>query len=206
MKRLLLVLLVLGLSVPAIADVFVYNLKQSGVEFGYDEDKDAWAPKKSSYVSYVVIQVDISASDVNIWAIDTWKEKDTDEDDTPITVKYYTIDGPYTISFLQTTIAKKNTWIVEGISSDEYNTRIMVSGQEKLTKIGTENYTVAATLTGYAIYGDIESQDVGGGPLSLKLNSTITNKILVALASSDEIESAISYYFESEAGGSYEPY
>jgi len=191
MKRLLLVLLVLGLSVPAIADVFVYNLKQSGVEFGYNADKDAWAPTKSSYVSYVVIQVDSNSPDsVNIWAIDTWKEKDAD---TGETTKYYTVDGPYTISFLQTTIAKKNTWIAEGISSDQSNTRVMVSGQAKSTKIGTDTYTVAATLSGYAIFGDIADEDVGGGPVSLTLNSKITT----ALVSSDaDVPGAISNYFD----------
>jgi len=197
MKRLLLVLLVLGLSVPAIADVFVYNLKQSGVEFGYNADKDAWGPTKSSYVSYVVIQVDSNSPDsVNIYSINTQKGKDPD---TGEAYKNYTVDGPYTISFLQTTIAK-NMWIVEGTLDDGYNTRITLSGQAKSSKIGSHTYTVAAALSGYSIYGSInDNQDIGGGPVSLTLNSKITT----ALVSSDaDVIGAIDTYFQ---GLGYEP-
>jgi hypothetical protein len=201
MKKWLLVLLVLGMAVPAVADVFVYNAKQSGVYFYYDGDVDAWVQSKSSGDTiYVVIQVDSSSpGSVNIYSIDTWKEKGTDENDKPITYKYYTVDGPYTFSFLQTTIAKKITWIIEG-TAGEYNSRIMVSGQTKSTKIGTVNYTVAATLTGYSIDGDIESQDVSGGTVSLKLNSTITKELV---SSDEDVAGAIDTYFQ---GLDYEPY
>ena len=82
MKRLLLVLLVLGLSVPAIADVFVYNTKQSGVEFEYDSDANhgngAWVYSSTSgRTGYLVVQVDdINSPDsINIWAFHTYKEE-----------------------------------------------------------------------------------------------------------------------------------
>jgi len=196
MKRLLLVLLVLGLSVPAIADVFVYNFKQSGVELAYNADTDAWVQSKPGHTTYVVVQVDSNSPDsVNIWSIDTWKEKDTDEDDKPITIKYYTVDGPSTVSFLQTPIAKKNVWIVEGTLDD--STRLMLSGQSKSTKIGTTKYIVAATLSGYSIYGSIDEEDLVGGTISLTLNSTIT-KVLVS--SDDDVDGAISDYFENTLG------
>ncbi|MGA2171853.1 MAG: hypothetical protein ABSG82_02410 [Sedimentisphaerales bacterium] len=202
MKRLLLVLLVLGLSVPAVANVFVYNLKQSGVEFEYNADtKDgegAWVQSpKSSDTEYVVIQVDSNSPDsVNIYSINTQKGKDPD---TGEAYKNYTVDGPYTISFLQTTIAK-NMWIVEGTLDDGYNTRITLSGQAKSSKIGSHTYTVAAALSGYSIYGSInDNQDIGGGPVSLTLNSKITT----ALVSSDaDVIGAIDTYFQ---GLGYEP-
>lgn len=202
MKRLLLVLLVLGLSVPAIANVFVYNYKESGVEFGYNADANAGAgawvvPPKSSHTTYIVIQADSNSPDsVNLWSIDTWKEKDPDTGETH---KYYTVDGLYTINFLETTIAKKKTWIAEGILSDSYSTHIMLSGQTKLTKIGSQPYTVAAALSGYTIYGNIANEDVGGGPVSLTLNTTIT-KVLVS--SDDDVAGAIDTYFQ---GFGYEP-
>jgi hypothetical protein len=190
------VLLVLGLSVPAIADVFVYSFKLSGAELEYNADTDAWVQVKPSNHTYVVIQVDSNSPDsVNIWSIDTWKEKDTD---TGETTKYYTVTGPDTVNFLQTLIAKKNMWIVEGTLSD--STRFMLSGQTKSTKIGSQTYTVAATLNGYSIYGDIESEDLVGGTLSLTLNSKVT----AALAALDEEDVAIAIddYFQ---GLEYEP-
>jgi hypothetical protein len=198
MKKWLLVLLVLGLAVPAIADVFVYNFKLGGVYFEQDDEGNWVRSKPEGDTLYFVIQVDSNSPDsVNIRVIDTWKEKD----DEGVMHKYYTIDGPYTISFLQTLIARKNTWIIEGTTSDEDNTRIMVSGQAKLKKIGTPTYTVAATLTGYLIYGNIESQEVGGHTVSLKLNSKITT----ALVSSDaDVTGAIDAYF-GEDGLGYEP-
>jgi hypothetical protein len=200
MKRLLLVLLVLGLSVPAIADVFVYNFKESGVDFYYDGDVDAWVQSKpSGDTAYVVIQMDSGSSDVNIYSIDIWKEKEEDEDTGKMTTyTYYSVDGPYTISFLQTTITRKNMWIIEGTASDEENTRMMLSGQAKSTKIGSGTYTVAATLSGYFVFGNIENEDVGGSTVSWKLNSKITKE----LVSSDDVISSIDAYFE---GLGYEP-
>ena len=197
MKTFLLALLVLGLSVPAIADVFVYNAKQSGMEFGYDADADAWTQSKSGDTTCVVIQADSNSPGfVNMCSINTWKEKD----DEGVMHKYYALDGIYTISFLQTQIAKKNTWIISGTSSDEYNAHIMVSGQARSTKIGSGAYTVAAFLNGYTTYGDIENQNVGGGPLSLQLNFRITEELV---SSDEDIIDAISAYFEEVLG--YEP-
>jgi hypothetical protein len=196
-KTFLLALLVLGLSVPAIADVFVYNAKQSGMEFGYDADTDAWIQSKSGDTTYIVIQTDSNSPGfVNICAINTWKEKD----DEGVMYKYYALDGVYTISFLQTQIAKKNTWIISGTSSDEHNARIMVSGQARSIKIGSGTYTAAALLNGYTTYGDIESENIGGGPLSLQLNFRITEELV---SSDEDITDAISAYFEEVLG--YEP-
>jgi hypothetical protein len=194
MKRLLLVLLVLGLSVPAIADVFVYNFKKSGVEF--ENDGDAWIKSpKSSDTTYVVIQVDSNSPDsINIWSVDTSKGKDPD---TGETFKTYTVDGPSTVSFLQTPIAKKNTWIIEGTLDD--STRLMLSGQTKLTKISSQMYTVAAALSGYSIYGSIDGEDLVGATISLTLNATITK---VMVSSDEDIAGAIDDYFH---GLGYDP-
>ena len=196
MKKWLLVLLVLGLSVPAMAQqaVLVYNLKQSGAEFEYDTGTGAWVKSKSSDTVYLVIQVDSNSPDANIRSIDTWKSG---------TTKYYTIDSSGTISFLQTLIAKKNMWIFEGTFGDPFNIHIVVAGQAKSITIGTESHTVAATLSGCVIYGNIKNEDVGGGTVSLTLNPTIT-KALVALVPIDgDVDSAISDYFKNTLH--YEP-
>ena len=223
MKRLVLVLLVLGLSVPAIADVFIYNLKQSGVEFAWDDganDGDgAWVHPPTSddltygHKMYIVIQVDsdyADATNINIESIDTYKQGDIDDNGKMIRTDktiYYTLSGWDAISFLQATIAKKNTWIVEGtLSSSDLPTNIMVSGQTKSTMIGTTSYIIAATLSGYEIYGsgDITSDgDVSGGTGSLTLNSTITKAVVSQVLTDggdidneDDVDTAIGEYFD----------
>jgi hypothetical protein len=193
-----LALLVLAISVTAMADVFVYNTKQTGVEFGYSEDSDAWDQLKSDDTTYVVIQVDSNTPDfVNICTINTWKEKD----DVGLKHKYYALDGVYLISFLQTPIAKKNTWIISGTSSELYNTHIMVSGQAKPAKIGSGTFTVASVLNGYTTYGDIENQNVGGGRLSLQLNFRITEELV---SRDEDMIDAVSAYLEEVLG--FEPF
>lgn len=198
MKRLLVVLLALGLSVPAMAqstdvNAFVYNLKQSGVEFEYDSGTSAWVKSpKSNHTFYVVVEVDGSApTSINLWSVETWKEKDAG-----VTTNYYTKEGPSDINFIETPIANKMMWIASGDVGN--NTLIMVSGQAKLKKIGTTTYTVAATMSGYAIFGDIEpDEDIGGNTVSLTLNPKITTALVAqVLIDSGDVDSAISDYLE----------
>jgi hypothetical protein len=198
MKRLLLVLLVLGLSVPAIADVFVYNKKNSGVEFEYYGDSWTQSNPSSDSGQYLIIEPNYNDNTVNILEADTWKEKD----EGGVTHKYYEAYEIGTLAFLQTRIGSKQMWIISGNGTgDSNNTRIIISGQPKSTKIGTDTYTVAATLNGYAIWGAIVDEDLGGGSMSLKLNSTITKELV---SSDADVISAISAYFEEVLG--YEPY
>jgi hypothetical protein len=198
MKKWLLVLLVLGVAVPAVADVFIYNVKQRGVDFYYDEDKESWTKSKASGSgTYLIAEPNYDENTVNIWEAETWKEKD---EETGETYKYYEVGDMYTLDFLQTQIGKKLMWIISG-TNDAYNTRIMLAGQEKLKKIGTENHTVAAALTGYAIWGDIVDEDLGGGAVSLTLNSKFT---LYVQDSEEDAATAISDYLENVLG--YEPY
>lgn len=197
----------IGLSVPAMAapadvNVFVYNLKQSGAEFEYDSGAGGWVKEpKSNHTFYIVVEVDRSnLNSINIWSVETWKEKDAG-----VTTNYYTKDGPSDINFVETLIANKTTWIASGDVGD--NTLIMISGQAKSKKIGNTNYIVAATLTGYAIFGDIEpDEDIGGGTLSLTLNSKIT-PALVPLVSSygGNVDSALTYYLATVLGYQLSP-
>jgi len=202
-----------------------YNLKQSGVEFEWDDGANdgagAWVHPPTSddatfgHTMYVVVQVDsdyADATNINIESIDTYKERDTDPDtDRPITDKYYTVEGPDTINFLQTPVARKTMWIAEGIL-DSSNTHIMVSGQAKSTKIGLQKHIIATTLSGYAISGsgDITSDgDVSGGTVSLTLNSKITAALVAQVGTDggdvdneDDVDTAIGEYFD---GLGYEP-
>jgi hypothetical protein len=202
MKRLLVVLLALGLSVPAMAQaagVLVYNLKQNGVEFEYNSGTGAWVQSpKSNHAHYIVIEMDSNYPDsINLWSIETWKEKDAG-----VTTNYYTAEGPADINFIETSIANKTRWIISDIfSSGGSSTHIMVSGQAKSTKIGLQNYVVAATMSGYVIFGDIPDEDVGAGTLSLTLNPKVTTALAAwVLSDSGDVDNAISDYFETTLG------
>ncbi|MGD0571748.1 MAG: hypothetical protein ABSB11_01855 [Sedimentisphaerales bacterium] len=191
MKRLLVILLALGLSVPAMAHsggVLVYNLKQSGVEFEYNSDANTWAQSpKSNHSHYLVIEMDSnSPGSINLWSVETWKG---------VTTNYYTAEGPADINFTETSTASKTIWIISDIfSSGGSPVHIMVSGQAKPTKIGTGTYTVAAAMSGYVIFGDIiPDGDVGAGTLSMTLNPKATIA-LTALVLNGDVDSAINDY------------
>jgi hypothetical protein len=194
MKRLLMILLVLGLSVPAIADVFVYNIKLSGVYF--ENEDEGWVKSKPSGTSYLVIQKNDGSDSINIWVIETWKDQQEDEDtDKMTTVKFYSVDGPSNISFLETLVSKKNTWLAEGDLVDYKH--IMLWGQTKSANINSTQYTVAGSLSGYLVCGDISDDEVGGYTVSLKLNATITKVLMDGEA---DLANAIVDYFESTLG------
>lgn len=189
----------LGLSVPAIADVFVYDATSTSfTEFEYDDSANGgnggWIKEpKPIYKEYFVIQLDENdLNSVNVWEIDTWKE-------TNPTTYYYSKNGPDNISFLQTTIVNKNTWIANGALSFPTNALIMMSGQTKSVKINGTEYTVASTLSGYCIWGDIEpDEDVGVSQGTLSLDSKYTAGLIGWVQTdSGDVDSAIDDYFTS---------
>jgi hypothetical protein len=78
MKRLLLVLLVLGVSMPAGADVLVYNMKASNAEYKYNSDSsdsNAWGQIKDTNTAFVIFELPGGGS-TNVWAVYTYKAKD----------------------------------------------------------------------------------------------------------------------------------
>lgn len=160
MKRLLLVLLVLGLSVPAVADVFIYNLKQSGVEFEDQEGEGNWTQSsKVSYTSYAIIEVNMDGpSLVSLWSVDTWKESGKN---------YYDVNEEDVNTFKLLPAQNGTKWIL-------LTDGTLLTGQVKSTKIGNQNLTIATKLTGYFIWQDLTGGDIGAGTMSLQLNATMT--------------------------------
>ncbi|MGB7582415.1 MAG: hypothetical protein WBL85_08225 [Sedimentisphaerales bacterium] len=78
MKQLLLVLLVLGVSMPASADVHVYNMKASNAEYKYNSDSsdsNAWGQIKDTNTAFVIFELPGGGS-TNVWAVYTYKAKD----------------------------------------------------------------------------------------------------------------------------------
>jgi hypothetical protein len=191
MKKLLLVLLILGLSLPASAEVFIYNLKQSGTEYQYDEG--GWTQSKVSSTSYLVIEPNIDdANFVNVWSVDTWKEKD----DTGKMQNYYEVQDVFTLELIQAQIGNKLMWIMPVAIGDGDNG--LLTGQAKTRKIGTVNHTIAATLTGYFIWHETDGdyRDEGAGTMSLKLSSKMTNDWHAL--SGEDAANAIVAYLESK--------
>jgi hypothetical protein len=75
MKQLLLVLLVLGVSMPASADVHVYNMKAGSTEYKYNSDSNAPGQIKDTNAAFVIFELPDGDS-ANIWAVSTYKAKD----------------------------------------------------------------------------------------------------------------------------------
>ena len=150
MKRLLLVLLVLGLSVPAIADVFIYNMGQSGVESEQD-DVGNWIQSKVIYTADVVVEVNMNdTSLVSIWSVDTWKANG---------INYYKAHESDVNTFELLLAQNGKEWILLRVSDTEED---MLTGQVQSAKIGNQTLTIATKFTGYFIWHDVIGGDIGG--------------------------------------------
>jgi hypothetical protein len=179
MKRLLLVLLVLGLSVPAIADVFIYNLKQSGVEF--QDEEGNWTQSKVSDTTYFVIEVDMDGpSLVSLWSVDTWKASGKN---------YYDVNEQDVSNFELLPAQNGKKWIILYASDTEHG---LLTGQVQSTKIGNQKLNIATKLTGYFIWHDVTGGDIGAGTMSLQLNVTMT-KNWHALSSAEAKDALVVY-------------
>lgn len=171
MKRLLLILLVLGLVVPVSAEVFVYNVKTKGVELDYYADSGwtEWTEQKVTQEdgpSYVICEPNEINHTIKVWFIDTWTWKEDGKN-----VKYAQIDPwtsgkklifiqgiPGTYNKLDEFVpGNKTIWVISGFNklwdldtNDVNNVDVgWIKGEAKPRKIGNQKATVAATLTGF---------------------------------------------------------
>ena len=168
MKKLLFVLLVLGLAVPVSADVLVYSSKQAGTNVS-TEDGFTWEQTKATETAYIIVEP-FNDGTAGIWAVNLWKEKDKFGK----TTKFVEADEVGDVDLIEATVGKKTMWI---ISSVDPNNRTMLSGAAKLTKIDTDTVLVAGSLTGISIWdepGDAGSRDLGSGKVTLKFNKVFT--------------------------------
>jgi len=175
------------MSIPASAEVFIYNLKQSGAEYEYDGSE--WTQSKVSITGYVIIEPNIDdANFVNGRSVETWKEKDPNGK----MQKYYEVQDMFTFEFLQAQIGKKLMWIIMPSADDTDHT--LLTGEAKTRKIGTENRTIAAKLTGYAIWDETDGdyRNVGSGTVLLQLNSKMTTD-WHALSGEDATDAIVDY-------------
>lgn len=201
MKRLLFVLLVLGLAVPAGASVLIYTMKSSdtGMEYDWDDDIGAymWYQWKGTYPGYLIIGPGSSSESIELRAV--WTDKYGKQ-------KYAYTQYWGEIELVQASILASNktkwTWILSDVE-DEY--RMLLTGDIKPIMIGSvKNKTykscgschdsadladkgdidpnIPATLTGYTIMDEKEGdpvityRDLFIGKMTLTLNTKMTLK------------------------------
>lgn len=167
MKRLFLILLVLGVSIPAGADVFVYNMKISDVEFEYEWD--GWELVKDSDTQFIIIERAGSDS-IKVWTIDTWKEKDPNGK----MQNYYEAEYDGEIGFVEAQVGKKLMWMITGTADGD--DRNLLTGEAKPTKIGVATPTVAAKLAGMSLFDVEDSGDryIGYSKMTMSLDKKMS--------------------------------
>ncbi|MGA2093631.1 MAG: hypothetical protein ABSH16_09515 [Sedimentisphaerales bacterium] len=212
MRQLLFVLLVLVLSVPAFATVFVYNIKDTDTGIYYSDDE--WSQYKDPYQGYFIVGPSSTEGKVEIWAIWTWKDK--------MGLHYWTEDrGDVNLVQADIPAGKKTKWMwVISDVNDQYRT--LLTGEMKVKKVGSAKSAtclnchsagelatlgdidpnIPATLAGYEIWdyseGDpITSRDLYTSTMKLTFNSkkTLENHVLYqnmdATSVKDELESEL---------------
>jgi hypothetical protein len=195
MKRLLLVLWVLGVSMPASADVLVYNMKASNAEYKYNSDSNAWGQIEDTNTAFVIFELP-SGDSTNVWAVYTWKAKDPNGK----MQNYCKGENWGTLGFDHASLSPtKAKWVISDAANGR---RIILTGDVKTTNIcsyksscnschdpskGTIKFDTTFSFTGYSIEDRTDvnnNRDLCTTALSLKvyvvsLNETVKRPILV---------------------------
>jgi hypothetical protein len=128
MKKLLFVLILLAMSVPAGATVYVYNIKAVDTGMSTNDDGSTWDSYKKPFGGYFIFGPGSSDSKVDIWAIWTWKESGG---------KYAFAENWGEANRVEAQIPvgtkTKWSWIVNYVDP---NSRTMVMGEMKVKKVG----------------------------------------------------------------------
>lgn len=159
MKQLLLVMLVLGVSMPASADVHVYNMKASNAEYKYNSDSNALGQVKDTNIAFVVFELPAGGS-ANVWGVYTYKAKDPNGK----TQNYCKGENRGILGFehasLSPTTAK---WVISDAANGR---RIILTGDVNTANIrsyksscnschdpskGTPTFDITSSFTGYSI-------------------------------------------------------
>jgi hypothetical protein len=193
MKQLSLVLLVLGVSMPASANVLVYNMKASNAEYKYNSDSsdsNARGQIKDTNTAFVVFELP-SGGSTNVWAVYTYKAKDPNGK----TQNYCRGENWGTLSFEHASLSPtKAKWVISDAANGR---RIILTGDVKTTKIcsyesscnschdlskGTPTFDITSSFAGYSIKDRTDVNDTTA--LSLKVyvvspNETVKMPVLV---------------------------
>jgi hypothetical protein len=129
MKRFLFIFLVLGWTVAASAEVFVFDMKMSNTGFKYIADENTWTQIKDSNTAFLIVELPEDSNRAKIHAIYTWKSSNK---------KNYAMDvnmgrafaGSATLGSTEISI------IVDANANTPTQTRTQLSGVNKRVTIG----------------------------------------------------------------------
>jgi hypothetical protein len=161
MKKLLLILAILAIVVPANADVLVYNLKSSNKELWYE--LGAWLFPGVAQKQFLIIEP--NGDEATGWIVGMWKGEDKQ--------KYYDVSALGTHELLEVQTGNKLMWIMTG---EDTTSHMLLMGEMKPTKVGNTKPLIAATLNGVTIYDEVDGDNRYTGTVknSAKLNSSMT--------------------------------
>jgi hypothetical protein len=197
MKKFLFVLLLLGIAVPASADVLVYSLKAGNAGYRYNLDSKTWGVIKDANTAFVIFAPPGQSSDsIDVVAVYTWKGKDKQN--------YVMRESWGTLGFDYATVSStKAKWVISAAANGR---RIVLNGDVKPTKIAScgkchtpneiTGFTqdeikpnLAAALTGYTIEDKTDAhgdRDLCTTSMSLKLNTKETAKTHPDVATAED--------------------
>ena len=175
MKQLLLVLLVLGVSMPASANVLVYNMKASNTEYKYNSDSNAWGQIKDTNTTFVIFELP-SGDSTNVWAVYTYKAKDPNGK----MQNYCKGENWGTLGFEHASLSPtKAKWVISDAANGR---RIILTGDVKTSKIcsyksscnschdpskGTPTFDITSSFTGYSIKRGADANDTNALSLNV---------------------------------------
>ncbi|MBN2019368.1 MAG: hypothetical protein JW749_04010 [Sedimentisphaerales bacterium] len=165
MKKLLFVLLLLGLTVPVSADVLVYTMSNKGISFM--EDSPDWEMEKENIKGYIILEGGPGDDTVDMWVIATYKEKDKNGK----MQKYVSAESLGELGIITADAGKKTIWIIT--SGDNEDQRILLKGYVRNSKIGT----IATKLVGNVIWDTEDNpgeRDIGSSKVTLSLHTKYT--------------------------------
>lgn len=187
MKRLLLVLGVLGFIVPASADVLVYKINESikGIETDYESEEGGYKQFTQTKAGYVVFETVSSGEQTELWVVWTGKAKievDQDDEGNPIykTVKAAWQESLGYVNYSEIELTKNTMWIMCSSGGPS----IWLLGTVKPVKINGISTSVAKTLTGY-ITEEWDEDSGYAGLITISLDSKMTAAVAERFDSDD---------------------
>ena len=129
MKKLLFVFILLAMAVPALATVYVYNIKATDTGIFTNDQGDTWGKYKTSYGGYFIFGPGSTDDKVFIWTIWTGKDKSGKWADAEDWGEANRIEA--TVPSGKTT---KHSWIVNYVDP---NSRTLLMGDMKVQKVGS---------------------------------------------------------------------
>jgi hypothetical protein len=201
MKKLLFALMVIGLSLPVLAndskdEVIIYTFTEKATEYTCDVNH-AWQKSAGTRTGFMFMEGNYTSS-LAILRLNTWKEKGADGK------MHNYVQPEFQMKSLMSpaTVGNKRTWL---INSDTDSWHLQLRGDEKPVKMAgfVVDYATALAGTRTWYYTDASSvTHIGSSTISLKFNTKFTTEYLTNSALLDNIDASnyISAYLRDNKG------